>query len=195
MAALVTNMINAYRVGIDSLEWMSPETKAQAKEKLAHFKVKIGAPDKWRDYSALTIKRDDLFGNVMRCREFEYADMVGRLGKPVDHVALGHDAADGERVLQLRRATRSSSPPAILQPPFFDPNADDAVNYGAIGAVIGHEIGHGFDDQGRKSDGDGESARLVDGGGREVVPGAHHEARRPVRRDRPDRQACTSTAS
>jgi predicted metalloendopeptidase len=154
MAALVTNMINAYRVGIDSLEWMSPETKAQAKEKLAHFKVKIGAPDTPRDYSALTIKRDDLFGNEVRYREFEYADMAGRLGKPVDKSRWGMTAP----TVNAQYSSTSNDitfPAGILQPPFFNANADDAVNYGAIGAVIGHEIGHGFDDQGRKSDGEG----------------------------------------
>jgi putative endopeptidase len=154
MDALVKNLINAYRVGIDSLEWMSPETKAQAKEKLAHFAVKIGAPDKPRDYSALQIRRDDLFGNAMRAREFEYADMIGRLGKPVDRGRWGMTA---QTVNAQYNASNNdiTFPAGILQPPFFDVNADDAVNYGAIGAVIGHEIGHGFDDQGRKSDGEG----------------------------------------
>ena len=154
MDALVKNLINAYRVGIDSLEWMSPETKAQAKEKLAHFAVKIGAPDEPRDYAALQIRPDDLFGNELRSREFEYADMAGRLGKPVDKSRWGMTAPT------VNASYNSSNnditfPAGILQPPFFNVNADDAVNYGAIGAVIGHEIGHGFDDQGRKSDGEG----------------------------------------
>jgi predicted metalloendopeptidase len=154
MDALVQNILAAYRVGIDSLEWMSPATKVQAKDKLAKFTVKIAYPDKWRDYSALTIKRDDLFGNAMRSNEFKYADVTDRLGKPVDRTRWGmtpqtvnayYNASGNEIVF----------PAAILQPPFFNVNADDAVNYGAIGAVIGHEIGHGFDDQGRKSDGSG----------------------------------------
>ncbi|HEU4643248.1 MAG TPA: M13 family metallopeptidase [Gemmatimonadaceae bacterium] len=154
MDALVKNLIHAYEVGIDSLEWMSPETKAQAKEKLAHFKVKIGAPDKPRDYSALRIRRDDLFGNELRSREFEYADMAGRLGKPVDKGRWGMTAPTVNA--QYNASFNDITFPAgILQPPFFNVNADDAVNYGAIGAVIGHEIGHGFDDQGRKSDGEG----------------------------------------
>ncbi|HEX6536442.1 MAG TPA: M13 family metallopeptidase [Gemmatimonadaceae bacterium] len=154
MDALVKNLIDAYEVGIDSLEWMSPETKAQAKAKLAHFKVKIGAPDKPRDYSALGIRRDDLFGNELRSREFEYADMTGRLGKPVDKGRWGMTAPTVNA--QYNASFNDITFPAgILQPPFFDVNADDAVNYGAIGAVIGHEIGHGFDDQGRKSDGEG----------------------------------------
>ena len=154
MDEMIRNLRKAYEVGIDSLDWMSPETKAQAKAKLAKFTVKIAYPDKWRDYSALKIKRDDLLGNVMRANQFEYQDMISRLGKPVDKTRWGmtpqtvnayYNASNNEIVF----------PAAILQPPFFDVNADDAVNYGAIGAVIGHEIGHGFDDQGRKSDGEG----------------------------------------
>ncbi|MGI9091593.1 MAG: M13 family metallopeptidase [Gemmatimonadaceae bacterium] len=152
MDAMVKNLRAAYRVGIDSLEWMSPETKAQAKDKLTNFTVKIAYPDKWRDFSALTIQPNDLVGNARRANEFQYADMVDRLGKPVDRSRWGmtpqtvnayYNASNNEIVF----------PAAILQPPFFDVTADDAVNYGAIGAVIGHEIGHGFDDQGRKSDG------------------------------------------
>ena len=154
MDALVKNLINAYKVGIDSLEWMSPETKAHAKDKLAHFKVKIGAPDKPRDYSTLVIKRDDLFGNEVRSREFEYADMAGRLGKPVDNTRWGMTAPTVNAQYNPS-ANDITFPAGILQPPFFNVNADDAVNYGSIGAVIGHEIGHGFDDQGRKSDGEG----------------------------------------
>jgi predicted metalloendopeptidase len=154
MDALVRNLIAAYKVGIDSLAWMSPETKAQAQDKLAHFTVKIGYPDKPRDYSALQIKRGDLLGNEMRAAEFQYNDVITRLGKAVDRTRWGmtpqtvnayYNASNNEIVF----------PAAILQPPFFDVNADDAVNYGGIGAVIGHEIGHGFDDQGRKSDGSG----------------------------------------
>ena len=154
MDALVKNIINAYNVGIDSLEWMSTETKAQAKDKLAHFKVKIGAPDKPRDYSLLVIKRDDLFGNAMRSNEFEYVDMTSRLGKPVDNTRWGMTAPTVNAQYNST-ANDITFPAGILQPPFFNVSADDAVNYGAIGAVIGHEIGHGFDDQGRKSDGEG----------------------------------------
>jgi predicted metalloendopeptidase len=154
MDALVKNLINAYSVGIDSLEWMSPATKAAAKEKLSHFTVKIGYPDQPKDYSAITIKRDDLVGSIMRARMAQYDETVARLGQPVDRsrwsmtaqtVNAYYNASNNEIVF----------PAAILQPPFFDVNADDAVNYGGIGAVIGHEIGHGFDDQGRKSDGFG----------------------------------------
>jgi putative endopeptidase len=154
MDALVRNLRAAYQVGIDSLDWMSPVTKAQAKEKLAKFTVKIAYPDKWRDYSALDIRRDDLFGNAQRSAAFQYDDMASRLGKPVDRTRWGMTP---QTVNAYYNATNNEIvfPAAILQPPFFDVNADDAVNYGAIGAVIGHEIGHGFDDQGRKSDGDG----------------------------------------
>ena len=154
MDALVKNLRNAYAVGIDSLEWMSPATKAAAKEKLAHFTVKIGYPDQPRDYSKIVIRRDDLIGNAMRARAFQYEDAIGRLGKPVDRTRWGMTA---QTVNAYYNASNNEIvfPAAILQPPFFDVDADDAVNYGGIGAVIGHEIGHGFDDQGRKSDGEG----------------------------------------
>ena len=154
MDALVKNLVNAYSVGIDSLEWMSPATKTAAKAKLAKFTVKIGYPDKPKDYTKLVIARGDLLGNSQRSRIMENDEMIARLGQPVDRtrwsmtaqtVNAYYNAANNEIVF----------PAAILQPPFFDVTADDAVNYGGIGAVIGHEIGHGFDDQGRKSDGDG----------------------------------------
>ena len=154
MDALVKNLLNAYSVGIDSLEWMSPATKAAAKDKLAHFTVKIGYPDQPREYAGLQVTRGDLMGNLRRARQFQYNDNVSFLGKPVDRsrwsmtaqtVNAYYNPSNNEIVF----------PAAILQPPFFDVNADDAVNYGGIGAVIGHEIGHGFDDQGRKSDGSG----------------------------------------
>lgn len=154
MDALVRNLLAAYRVAIDSLEWMSPETKAQAQAKLAKFTVKIAYPDKWRDYSALEIRPGDLLGNVVRANAFAYDDMVDRLGKPVDRSRWGMTP---QTVNAYYNATNNEIvfPAAILQPPFFNVDADDATNYGAIGAVIGHEISHGFDDQGRKSDGDG----------------------------------------
>ncbi len=154
MDALVQNLREAYQIGIDSLSWMSPDTKAQAKDKLAHFTVKIAYPDKWRDYSSLTVRPDDLLGNARRGNEFQFADMVSHLGKPVDRARWGMTP---QTVNAYYNATNNEIvfPAAILQPPFFNVDADDAVNYGAIGAVIGHEIGHGFDDQGRKSDGMG----------------------------------------
>jgi putative endopeptidase len=156
--SLISNLREAYRIGIDSLEWMSPETKARAKQKLAQFTVKIAYPTKWRDYSSLQIRRDDLAGNVMRARAWAFQDMVSQLGKPVDRMRW---AMTPQTVNAYYNSTNNEIvfPAAILQPPFFDPTADDAVNYGAIGAIIGHEIGHGFDDQGRKSDGAGN---LVD---------------------------------
>ena len=151
---LIRNLREAYSIGIDSLEWMTPATKARAKEKLAQFTVKIGYPDKWRDYSSLDVKRDDLVGNVMRARQWAYDDMIAQYGKPVDKKRW---LMTPQTVNAYYQSTNNEIvfPAAILQPPFFDPKADDAVNYGAIGAVIGHEIGHGFDDQGRKSDGAG----------------------------------------
>ncbi|HEX6037959.1 M13 family metallopeptidase [Longimicrobium sp.] len=154
MQQLVANLLVAYRQAIDELEWMSPATKAEAQAKLASFTVKIGYPDEWKDYSGLEIRADDLLGNMRRSTAWEYADMIGRLGKPVDRTEWGmtpqtvnayYNPVNNEIVF----------PAAILQPPFFDLSADDAVNYGAIGSVIGHEISHGFDDQGRKSDGQG----------------------------------------
>jgi len=154
MQTLVDNVIAAFREGIDQLEWMSPETKAQAHAKLAKFNVKIGYPDRWEDYSALSIDPTDVIGNLRRARQVRWTKMVGRLGKPIDRDQWGMTP-------QTVNAYYSSTmneivfPAAILQPPFFDPAADDATNYGAIGGVIGHEISHGFDDQGRRSDGDG----------------------------------------
>jgi predicted metalloendopeptidase len=154
MDELVRNLLAAFKVGIDELEWMSPATKAQAQEKLSKFKVKIGYTEKWQDYSALEIEADEALGNAMRAAAFRQQENVKRLGKPVERWRWGF-------LPQTVNASYSSSnneitfPAGILQAPFFNVEADDAVNYGAIGAVIGHEISHGFDDQGRKSDGDG----------------------------------------
>jgi putative endopeptidase len=154
MLALVANLLKAFDTSIDGLEWMSPDTRAEAKKKLAKITVKIGYPDKWRDYSTLTIKRDDLVGNLMRAAEFQHQRYVRRAGGPVDK-------SEWLMTPQTVNAYYSSStneitfPAAILRPPFFDMEADDAVNYGGIGAVIGHEISHAFDDSGRQFDGDG----------------------------------------
>ncbi|OHU90717.1 MULTISPECIES: M13 family metallopeptidase [Pseudoalteromonas] len=154
MEALVANLIIGFEQAIDDLEWMSAETKIAAKEKLSKFTPKIGYPDKWKDYSALQINRDDLLGNHVRYTQWSYQEMVNKMGKPVDRsewlmtpqtVNAYYNPVNNEIVF----------PAAILQPPFFNLAADDAVNYGAIGAVIGHELGHGFDDQGAKYDGDG----------------------------------------
>ena len=151
---LVKNLLAAFKVGIDELEWMTPATRAQAQAKLAKYTVKIGYPDHWRDYSALEIKGDDLVGNAMRANEFQSNDSWDHLGKPVDRTRW---SMTPQTVNAYYNSTNNEIvfPAAILQPPFFNVAADDAVNYGAIGAVIGHEISHGFDDQGRKSDGDG----------------------------------------
>jgi predicted metalloendopeptidase len=152
--ALIRNLLAAFKVGINELEWMSPETKLQAQAKLAKYTLKIAYPDRWRDYAGLEIKADDLVGNVMRYRRFQNAEMWGRYGSPVERWRWGFTP-------QTVNASYNSVnneitfPAGILQPPFFDVDADDAINYGAIGSVIGHEISHGFDDQGRKSDGDG----------------------------------------
>ncbi len=154
MDALVVNVRSALKARLENLDWMSPETKAQALDKLAKFNVKIGYPDKWRDYSKLAIKADDAYGNSLRSAAFEWRYEVERLDRPVDKTEWG---------MTPQTVNAYYSPPyneivfpaAILQAPFFHPDADPAVNYGGIGGVIGHEISHGFDDQGRKSDGDG----------------------------------------
>ena len=154
MEELVKNVTAAYKESIDQLDWMTPATKVEAQAKLAKFVPKVGYPNKWRDYSKLSIRADDLVGNVKRASEFAYNRNITKLGKPIDREEWGMTP-------QTVNAYYSSSmneivfPAAILQPPFFDMRADDAVNYGAIGAVIGHEIGHGFDDKGSQSDGEG----------------------------------------
>ena len=158
MQVLVANLVEAYRRDIAELAWMSPQTREKALEKLAKFTPKIGYPDRWRDYSGLHVDPEDLVGNVRRGYAFETDRDWAKLGGPVDRdewfmspqtVNAYYNPGMNEIVF----------PAAILQPPFFDAAADDAVNYGAIGSVIGHEIGHGFDDQGSRYDGDGE---LVD---------------------------------
>ena len=154
MQELVRNLIEAYRQDIQNLDWMSPETKKKALEKLAKFTPKIGYPDKWRDYSKLEIRRNDLVGNVRRAHAFEVDRNIAKLGKPVDRTEWGM-TPQTVNAYYNPGFNEIVFPAAILQPPFFDRNADDAVNYGGIGAVIGHEIGHGFDDQGSKFDGDG----------------------------------------
>jgi predicted metalloendopeptidase len=154
MDTMIANLVEAYRQSISELEWMSDETKQQALVKLANFKPKVGYPDKWRDYSSMEITEGDLVGNVKSAARFEYDRNVDKLDKPVDKmewfmnpqtVNAYYNPAWNEIVF----------PAAILQPPFFNVEADDAANYGGIGAVIGHEIGHGFDDQGRKFDAEG----------------------------------------
>jgi putative endopeptidase len=154
MDLMVKNILDAYRLSIRELDWMSPATKEKALTKLATFTPKIGCPKKWRDYSALEIRRADLVGNIDRHAIYEWNRDLAKLGNPVDRdewhmtpqtINAYYNASQNEVVF----------PAAILQPPFFDLTADDAVNYGGIGAVIGHEVGHGFDDQGSKWDGAG----------------------------------------
>ncbi|HLK71569.1 MAG TPA: M13-type metalloendopeptidase, partial [Steroidobacteraceae bacterium] len=154
MDQLVHNLIAAYRADIATLDWMGPQTRQKAALKLDKLAIKIGYPAKWRDYSALQFSKDDLAGNVRRANEFEYNRNLHKLGRPVDRnewemtpqtVNAYYDPEHNEIVF----------PAAILQPPFFNAKADDAVNYGGIGAVIGHEISHGFDDQGSQYDADG----------------------------------------
>ena len=155
MEKLVGNLQAAYKSGIDSLEWMGPETKKQAQDKLAKFRPKIGYPNKWRDYSKLEIKRDDLVGNLTRAFLVENEFQLGKAGKPIDPEQWGMTP---QTINAYYNPVRNEIvfPAAILQPPFFNLDADDAVNYGAIGGVIGHEMGHGFDDQGRRFDATGE---------------------------------------
>ena len=154
MLELVGNLIRAYEVSIKDLEWMTEETRVQALDKLSKFKPKIGYPDEWRDYSALDIDAEDLFGNVERANLAEYKRQLDRQGGPVDKNEWGMTP---QTVNAYYNPTGNEIvfPAAILEPPFFDMEADDAVNYGGIGAVIGHEIGHGFDDKGSTFDGDG----------------------------------------
>ena len=154
MEKLVANLIEAYRISINELEWMSPDTKVKALEKLGKFRPKIGYPDKWRDYSALQTTADDLYGNVGRVVKFQRDHELSKIGKPVDRDEW-HMAPQTVNAYYNPVMNEIVFPAAILQPPFFGLNHDDAVNYGGIGAVIGHEIGHGFDDQGSKYDGDG----------------------------------------
>jgi putative endopeptidase len=154
MEKLVADLLTAMKGRIEASQWMQPETKTRALEKLSKFGVKVGYPTKWRDYAKLEVREGDLFGNADRSSKFEWNRNVGRIGQPIDKAEWGMTP---QTVNAYYAAPRNEIvfPAAILQPPFFDPNADPAVNYGAIGAVIGHEITHGFDDQGRKSDGDG----------------------------------------
>lgn len=154
MDILISHLLDAYEDSIRDLEWMQAETREKALVKLGKFTPKVGSPVTWRDYSALTIVPGDLVGSVLACRDFEYAYELGRLSRPIDKnewlmtpqtVNAYYSPLQNEIVF----------PAAILQSPFFDPDADPAYNYGGIGAVIGHEIGHGFDDQGSRYDGDG----------------------------------------
>lgn len=154
MEKLVTNLIEAYRVSINEIDWMSATTKTKALDKLGKFRPKIGYPDKWRDYSALQTDPHDLFSNVGQVTKFQRDHELAKIGKPVDRDEW-HMTPQTVNAYYNPVMNEIVFPAAILQSPFFSLTADDAVNYGGIGAVIGHEIGHGFDDQGSKFDGDG----------------------------------------
>ncbi|MFT6329132.1 MAG: putative endopeptidase [Bermanella sp.] len=154
MQVMVDNLISAYEVSIKDLDWMTDETRIQALEKLSKFTVKIGYPDKWKDYSALEVSDTDLFGNLRNAANVTYAEELAKQGKPVDKTEWGM-TPQTVNAYYNPTANEIVFPAAILQPPFFDLEADDAANYGGIGAVIGHEIGHGFDDAGSTFDGDG----------------------------------------
>jgi putative endopeptidase len=189
MQQLVADLRAALSERIDALDWMTPETKTRAHEKLAAFTPKIGYPDTWKDYSTLSVKRDDPIGNGRRAAQWWWDYQVARIDKPVDRSEWGMTPQEINAYYNPLN-NEIVFPAAILQPPFFDPNADAAVNYGAIGAVIGHEIGHGFDDQGRKFGPDGSmrdwwtpkdaqvfngrTARLIkEFSGFEALPGLH----------------------
>jgi predicted metalloendopeptidase len=154
MEELVANLLAAYKDSITTIDWMSPATRKEALAKLAKFNAKIGYPKRWIDYRVLEIRRDDLVGNVMRARSFEDARQLAKLGKPIDRDEWG---ITPQTVNAYYNASMNEIvfPAAFMQSPNFNPVADDAVNYGAIGAVIGHEISHGFDDEGSQFDGDG----------------------------------------
>ena len=154
MERMIADLREAYRESIDKLAWMTPETKQAAQAKLAKFRSKIGYPDQWKDYSSVSIAADDLVKNLRHTRAFTHAYDAAKLGKPVDPDEWQMTAQTVNAMYQPT-ANDITFPAAILQPPFFDPAADDAYNYGSIGTIIGHEFSHGFDDQGRKFDGDG----------------------------------------
>ena len=154
MQELVANLVEAFRRSFSSLEWMGTDTRAQALDKLDAFTPKIGYPDVWRDYSAIEIDPDDLVGNVRRSTAFEVDRNLAKIGRPIDR-SEWFMLPQTVNAYYMPSMNEIVFPAAILQPPFFDPEADDAVNYGGIGAVIGHELGHGFDDQGSRYDGTG----------------------------------------
>jgi putative endopeptidase len=147
-------VLKAFAARLDRLDWMGPDTKAQAKRKLANFRVMVGYPGKWRDYSGLQVVRGDAYGNWRRAGLFEYRRNVAKLGRPVDR---GEWFMTPQTVNALFAPCQNSVtlPAAILAPTFFDPDADAAVNYGALGAGLGHEVSHGFDDNGALFDADG----------------------------------------
>ena len=158
---MVNHIEAAMGQDLTQLTWMTPATKKRAFEKLHAITNKIGYPDKWRDYSALKIVRGDALGNSLRSNEFEVNRQLQKIGKPVDRLEWGMTPPTVNAYYDPQM-NNINFPAGILQPPFFDKQADDAINYGAIGAVIGHELTHGFDDEGRQFDPKGQSQRLVD---------------------------------
>jgi putative endopeptidase len=154
MSAMITNLQVVMRERLQTIDWMTEPTRKKALAKFDRFVPRIGHPDKWRDYSSVVIKADDYFGNVRRAEEFEVKRRLSKLGKPVDKSEWGMTPPTVNAYFQST-ANQIVFPAGILQPPFFDFTLDDPINYGAIGAVIGHEITHGFDDQGRRYDADG----------------------------------------
>ncbi len=154
MEQLVANLLATYRESIDAIDWMGPATKKEAQAKLATFAPKIGYPKRWLDYSAIEMRPGDLVGNVTRARAFEFRRGLNKLGKPIDRDEWGL-TPQTVNAYYNPLLNEIVFPASVLQPPFFDPNADDAVNYGAIGSIIGHEISHGFDDEGSQFDGTG----------------------------------------
>jgi putative endopeptidase len=154
MLELVNNLQTAFEARIDNLSWMSDSTKGRAKDKLRAFTKKIGYPDKWRDYSTVVIEKDKFFENRISCHKYEYQRQLAKIGKPVDKTEWGITTPTINAYYNPN-FNEIVFPAGILQPPFFDPLADDAVNYGGIGTVIGHEMTHGFDDQGAQYDKDG----------------------------------------
>ncbi len=185
MEELVANLRAAMTRRIEGLDWMSPETKQQALYKMSRFGVKIGYPEEWRSYDGLELVPGDLYGNVERSTAFEWAFNLGKLDRPVNPLEWGMTPQTVNAYYNPPR-NEIVFPAAILQAPFFDPRADPAINYGGIGAVIGHEITHGFDDQGRKTDGDGvlrdwwtaeDAAKFTE---RAAVLGAQYSALSPI---------------
>jgi putative endopeptidase len=152
---LVKNLLQAFRQDIGTLDWMDADTQAQALVKLSRITIKIGYPDRWRDYSQLKLREDDLVGNVVRAASFEYQRNIGKLGKPIDRMEW-EDTPQAVNAFYNPQMNEIVFPAAILQAPFFDAAVDDAANYGGIGMVMGHEISHAFDEQGSQYDGDGK---------------------------------------
>ncbi len=188
MDALVANLLEAYRISIADLDWMTEETKGRAYDKLATFRPKIGYPEKFRDYSALAVAPDDLMGNAASAAAFETDRELAKIGSPVDRDEW-HMLPQTVNAYYNPGTNEICFPAGILQKPFFDPDAEPAENYGGIGAVIGHEIGHGFDDQGSQYDGAGNLNNWWTASRPRGLRGEEHRPQDPVRRVRAARPA------